>query len=255
MKKYFRIKLADKKIEIECRNHYIFHQCHEYLDSFENPDFVVSATEEEIDAERDRQPRYYFDRIEKSVLYYDEGELESVVVYRKIAEALVHYGIIMFHGAAIALNNKCYIFTAPSGVGKTTHIMNWKRAYPDTVIVNGDKPLINVYKKIVYGTPWAGKENLNTNTSIPFAGIIILNRGEENEIKPIQFKQSIPYIIQQTYLPPRHELAIKTIRLISDISNVPIFDLKCNMDLNSAVAAHNGIIEYENRYRRVTSTS
>ena len=52
-------------------------------------------------------------------------EIEPMILQRKLANALLQYYTILIHGAAISCNNKCYIFIAPSGTGKTTHIMNW----------------------------------------------------------------------------------------------------------------------------------
>ncbi len=57
------------------------------------------------------------------------------------------------HGAAVAVDDKCYIFTAPSGTDKTTHAMNWLRAVLEAYIVNGDKPFVDVNNKLVYGSP------------------------------------------------------------------------------------------------------
>ena len=48
------------------------------------------------------------------------------------------------HGAVIRYKGKAYLFTAPSGTGKTTHIRQWLKKAEGTFVVNGDKPLIKV---------------------------------------------------------------------------------------------------------------
>ena len=55
------------------------------------------------------------------------------------------------HGAVVAIDNKAYMFTANSGVGKTTRAKLWLNEYPDSIIVNGDKPLIKITENIIIG--------------------------------------------------------------------------------------------------------
>ncbi len=49
------------------------------------------------------------------------------------------------HGAVVSWKQEGYIFTAPSGTGKTTHVRLWKEHLgPDVEIINGDKPVLEV---------------------------------------------------------------------------------------------------------------
>lgn len=62
----------------------------------------------------------------------------------------------MVHSSAIKYNDKCYLFSADSGVGKSTHTSLWHKVYGDKVqIINDDKPIIRLEnnKLIVYGSP------------------------------------------------------------------------------------------------------
>lgn len=63
------------------------------------------------------------------------------------------------HGTVVDHNGQAYMFTAPSGTGKTTHAKLWLDNLPDAFIVNGDKPFIIAgdEQPKACGTPWAGK--------------------------------------------------------------------------------------------------
>ncbi|PLS31407.1 hypothetical protein Uis1B_0748 [Bifidobacterium margollesii] len=132
---------------------------------------------------------------------WSDPYLETLAVFRKIAEVAPAHRRLVFHGATIEYQGKAYIFTAPSGTGKTTHIRLWKRVFGDRVgIINGDKPMLEVRcdaddrrvadgrqrvggerhaSVIAYGTPWAGKERWQRNVSAPVAGICVVNRATD----------------------------------------------------------------------------
>lgn len=241
---YFKINIAQKNIEVECINQRVFHLCHEYLSEFEHPDFVISITEKELEQEylKSNQRLTDYDGTELDLSEYYEVNL----VYKKIADCLISDGIIMLHGAAVAVDNKCYIFTAASGTGKSTHVQNWLKKIEGSFIVNGDKPLVDVHRKLVHGTPWCGKEQMNTNTSVPLVAIIALERGEDNIIVPIHFKEMLPTYIQQSYIPDNPELAMQVYPLIGELKEVPCYRLSCNMDAESALVAYQELRKNEN---------
>ena len=238
----FKVEIAGKKIEIECFYKYVFQQCRNYLTRFKTPDFTICTSIDDIELEIRNIPSVnarglgYDNRV--SVDYVGA---ESSVIHRKLANLMLNYRIVLIHGAAIAVHDKCYIFTAPSGTGKTTHINNWVEMIPDTIVVNGDKPLIDVDNKLVYGTPWCGKEGMNTNVAVPLAGIIALERGEINQINKIEFKEIVPTLIRQCYIPKDKELSIKALKLIGELSGVPCYKFYCNMDRESAIVAYEGL--------------
>ena len=57
-------------------------------------------------------------------LYPDQPEfyLENLAILRKVMDILVvKYNAMLFHGSSISYKGKAYVFTAPSGTGKSTH--------------------------------------------------------------------------------------------------------------------------------------
>lgn len=244
---YCKVLLAGKKIEIESSNRKTLAFFKGYLSRFVEPDFVVRASRKDILEELVQNYGEHLQKINLNENAVENLNAETNVIYRMIAERMLEYGVILMHGAAISADNKCYIFTAPSGTGKTTHINNWLKVIPDTFVVNGDKPLIDAEKGLVYGTPWCGKEGIGTNTVAPLAGLIHLQRGTTNTISPVSFKEMLPCLLQQVHIPAASKERILAYKCLDKLKDIPCYLLKCNMDPESAITAYRGIQDNERK--------
>ena len=66
--------------------------------------------------------------------------LEFLCIHDSLAAQLPAHHRFLMHGAAIAFDGAAYLFTAPSGTGKTTHVRLWRQYLGSRVtVVNGDK--------------------------------------------------------------------------------------------------------------------
>ncbi len=238
----FTVKLAEVNIQINSIYDEVFTLCKEYL-SDGNADFCVTVTENDILYEREKSKREAaYEGI--PCPEFSHSYLETLAVYRKIAVGLLDYGTFLMHGAVVGLHGKAYLFTAPSGVGKTTHTRFWLEQFPDAFIINGDKPLLKFKggKVYAFGSPWAGKEGANTNTSLPLYAVCALSRDKENAITPLAFQQVFPFLIGQTYRPSNRESMEKTLGYIRDLGkSVKFFSLHCNLDKTAANIAFDGM--------------
>jgi len=191
----FKIKIADRVFDISTLFPNTKALCNNYLCK-EKADFEIRISDEDIDRERKASEK------EQPNNTYSDGYLETLAVYRKIADILLFDDCILMHGAVVAVDGFAYIFTAKSGVGKTTHIRLWQEKFGDRfTIVNGDKPILR-YKDgslFAYGTPWCGKEGLNSNVSFPVKSICKLERGENNTVKSLGFREMLPTLMEQSY--------------------------------------------------------
>ena len=241
---YFKIKLADTVIAISSIYDDVYNMCFDYLFDGEES-FNVNITPEDIQYERKKS--ILEAKLEKLPIYnFPDSYLETLAVYRKIAVNMLENNTFLMHGSAVAVENKAFIFTAPSGTGKTTHTRLWLDNIPGAFVVNGDKPLIKVKDGMctVCGTPWSGKEGLNTNTSVPLSAICILERGKENHISEIPFREVYPLLFGQIYKPQKGEDIVKTIELIKELANsVRFYKLSCNMNPDAAKVAFEGMKE------------
>ena len=217
----------------------IHEECHSLLSAYSNDkpaNFTVSITHHDISFERSRA-----DHPDYSDVY-----LETLAVYRKIAEKMPEYDTFLFHGSTIAVDGKAYIFTAKSGTGKSTHARLWREMLGEkAVMVNDDKPLIRVHpdgSATVYGTPWDGKHHLSSNIAVPVRAICILERAQENHIREITKAEALPMLLQQMYRPADPAALAKTLTLI-DRLNVKLYRLGCNMEKEAAEVSYNAMKE------------
>ncbi len=231
------VELAGISVGIDNRFKYVEHLVRDYVTD-KAPEFTVSASDEEIERERTQ-----------SGPQFPDGYLESIVVYRAIAERLPAYDAFVFHGAVLSLDGLGYAFTARSGVGKTTHTRLWLRHFADRChYVNGDKPIIRFIDGTPYafGTPWMGKENYGTNERVPLVGIAFLERGITNSAYPIDADTVSSKLLSQMYVPRNRLMAVRLLSLCDRIlDTVKLVELKCNMepDAPTVSAAAFGINE------------
>lgn len=224
-----RIKVADFVFEINNLYRYSEKFVQNYI------------TKEEADCFINISPEILEKRKAKLKGDYPIHYVEFLEIYRAICDYVVSHGGMLMHGAVIEYNSKAYMFTAPSGTGKTTHIRQWKKLYGDKVqIINGDKPLIRYIdgKFYVYGTPWCGKEHYNRNTKAPLEGIVLLSRGEENSIEKISPEVFNAFLLKQIYMPKNHEGIVLALDFADRLfSSVPLYSLKCNISTDAARVA------------------
>lgn len=237
------IKIAEKIIEIHNQYKYIEEYCKSYiLSEFTGiPDICITVEPENIAYERERSELENKEGVAKSGKFCNEY-LETLAVYRKIAEALLGSNIILFHGSVVAVDGYGYLFAAKSGTGKSTHTRLWKELFGSrAVMVNDDKPLLKITEDriIAYGTPWDGKHRLSANIDVPLKGLCILRRGNENLIHKIAPREAYPELLQQSYRPNDITGMTRCLKLVELLSKrVPLYELYCNMNIEAAEIAY-----------------
>lgn len=240
----FTIQLAEKKIEILPLSEHMEAFCKEYVCPGGASDFSVQTSPEDLAFERERAEGGP----------YSDAYLETLAVYRHICDTMPAYDTFLFHGSAVAVDGEAFLFTAPSGTGKSTHARLWREVLPelghDVVMINDDKPLLRRVSEneesidtfLVYGTPWDGKHRLSTNTSAPLKGIALLERGTENRIEHLSKAETFPKLLQQTYRPQDAAALAKTLGLLEALGDsVPLYRLTCNMERDAARTSYFGM--------------
>ena len=239
---FFKIKLAGVTVAIHSLYDDVYTMCRDYLTD-DDEAFTVTVRPEDIAFEREKSVRQAMAE-HRPVGQYPDAYLETLAVYRQIAVRMLDYSTCLMHGSAVAVGDEAFLFTAPSGVGKTTHTGLWLSHIPGAFIVNGDKPLIRADESgaVVCGTPWSGKEALNTNVSVPLSAICVLTRGEQNHIEPISFGEICPILFAQIYKPTGRDDVVKTMTVIKNLAQtVRFYRLRCNRDPQAAFVAYNGM--------------
>lgn len=156
---------------------------------------------------------------------------------------MLQYGGFMLHSSAVIMDGKAYLFSAPSGTGKSTHTGLWQKVFGEKVqILNDDKPAIRALDDGVfaYGTPWSGKTDLNINVKAPIAGICFLERSENNWIEKMDVASAISALLNQTIRPfEMHDMDLLLGHIEKVITSVPVYKMGCNISDEAAIMAHN----------------
>lgn len=239
----FTIRLAGIAIEVHALFASTKDFCSEYLCE-EKAAFSVTIFPEDLKYEREKSIADAV-RIGRIVHHYADEYLETLALYRKIVDKLLEYQILLFHGSAIEVDGQCYLFTAPSGTGKSTHVRFWREHFGErAVMINDDKPLlsINADKILVHGTPWNGKHQLGSNRSAPLKAICLLQRGTANHIEAISPSEALSILLQQSYRSKNPEKLGCTLELVDALTKCcKFYRLHCNLDPSAAATAFMGM--------------
>lgn len=175
-----------------------------------------------------------------------EAEYEYTDIGSAFNRELLNYGGIMLHASAVAVDGYAYLFSAPCGMGKSTHTGMWQKLLGEdrAVIINDDKPVIRKIDGTYYafGTPFSGKHDMSVNKGFPLKGICYVCRGEENKIERLKPEDAVTPFLNQTMKPQTMEDYDKMLDIVDDlISSTPCYLLHCRADVEAAETAYNAM--------------
>lgn len=111
-------------------------------------------------------------------------------------------GMVALHSASILYQNKLWLFSGPSGTGKSTHTNLWNKLL-GTPIINGDLNLLAIENDnpVVHGIPWCGTSGIYDTKTYPLGGIILLEQAKENHIESLSPDQKRLLVSQRLISP------------------------------------------------------
>ncbi len=227
----FKVKIADFIIEIHPKYQMIERMCSDYrVSDNENSLFSIQAEDMEIMQEKQQGD------------FGDYEICEALVIYRKICYEILNSQAFLMHSAVIAKDGEAYVFSAPSGTGKTTHIRLWQELFGDDVeVVNGDKPIFRFHDGVlyVYGTPWNGKEGMGRNMRCPVKAFAFIERNMTNQIRRLDDGEIITRIFHQVLMPNDEERLDSFMDTLERVmEKYPFYLLECNKDIEAAEVAY-----------------
>lgn len=163
-----------------------------------------------------------------------------------VGDVLPEYNRLLFHGCAFEWRGKAWIFTGPSGTGKSTQYIQWKLLYGNEIhAINGDKPILELRDDciMVHSSPWRGKEHMGVVPCAPLGGIIDLNRSEENSIERITPQEAAETMFNQILFTAPNEECIKKAAALEEkiLESVCVWRLNNRGDGASAKLCHDTI--------------
>ena len=234
-----RLKIADLIVEMNPKYDDTIHLIEPFLyDGDRSTDISLRVSD-----------RYLYSLLSKANGKSTLAQLENYAFSTAFSRKALRFNTMLIHSSALIYNDGAYLFSANSGVGKSTHTKLWLQAFGDKVhIMNDDKPVVRLYenKAIVYGTPFDGGSGIAMNESYPLKAIIFLERGDYNSVRVPDYKEIINNLYFQTAHMVNFELAEKmlvNIEKLLDLSDFYI--LTCNMNISAVFTAFECIVNNE----------
>lgn len=187
----------------------------------------------------------YFSRDGKYVeIGYYEGDEETIKyeIYEATRFAFLYMaqlcGYAVLHSASIINNGKAVLFSAMSGVGKSTHAAIWTKLYKSEVF-NGDVNLISFEngKPYINGLPWCGTSETYNKGKYEISSIVMLKQAEKNEIREFNEQEKTTHVLHRFITP---NWTVDNLDKLLDAAvkvakTTDVFQLKCNMEDEAAI--------------------
>lgn len=158
-----------------------------------------------------------------------------------------HMDIFALHSASILYQDKAWLFSGPSGIGKSTHTSLWNRCY-QTPYLNGDLNLLGFAGgvPVVYGIPWCGTSGYYTTSTVPLGGITFLKQGPTDALLPLNAEETSLRTIQRLVSPSwTEDMLLTNLSFVERLSaSVPFFHLQCTKEDSAAAVIKQAIDAY-----------
>lgn len=151
---------------------------------------------------------------------------------------------LLLHASAVYYKKKAVIFTAASGVGKTTQAELWQE-HKDAAIMNGDKVFLTKEseKIVAWGSPWNGSSPYAQNIGAEVAAIVVLEQAEENNIRKLSGMELLEKLASHVFIPgwdSRCESAVLDL-LDEVLAGTDVYLLRCGPNEDAVTLLENTI--------------
>lgn len=160
--------------------------------------------------------------------------------------ALKH-GMAAIHSASILYKDKAWLFSAPSGTGKSTHANLWN-TFLQIPIINGDLNLLTIQNHIpvIHGIPWCGTSATFDTETHTLGGIILLRQAPHDHITELS-EDTKQLLISQRFISPSWtvELFEKNLDIAAQITDCSmICRLSCTKEKSAMETMKDKIDKY-----------
>ena len=187
------------------------------------------------------------ERIKKLEKKHENNTLETseyMIIGTEFYKKLLSYNGCLLHSSAVVVDNEAYLFSADSGIGKSTHTSLWLKylSEKNPYVINDDKPAIRIMENDIYcyGTPFSGKYDINENKRVKLKAICFIEQSDQNIIKKVETKEAINLFFRQTVTKLSKSNMNKFFDILEIIlKEIPIYKLSCNMSKEAVMLAYN----------------
>ncbi|MDO4544047.1 MAG: hypothetical protein Q4C01_05775 [Clostridia bacterium] len=230
-----RCRIADFNIIFENRYDFVKSLCSAYRAEFSEADYIIRATEAEILREKQLMGEAF-----------SLGYCEATCLYRNLCNSILAQEAFLLHGAAVEYGGRSCVYLGRSGVGKSTHAQLLKEYCPEVTIINIDKPIIRRIDGsfYAYGSPWCGKEVVQTRTRAIVSNLCFLEQSSGNEIRKLESGEAVERFFHQLLIPKDAVSADKLLALADGfLKSVGFYLLRCNVSRAAAEMSFNTLLK------------
>ncbi len=145
----------------------------------------------------------------------------------------------LFHSSFISHNGRAILFTAPSGVGKSTQAALWQQLR-GAEVMNGDRSVVRVGEDgvQVWGVPFSGSSGISRAARLPLAAIVYLSQAQETSIAPLTGVRAFRRVWEgcSVHTWDREDVALCSQTVMEAVSCVPVYSLACTPDESAVLA-------------------
>lgn len=185
------------------------------------------------------------ERARKTYNHLSDDDLEYLLLGFLFYDYLLDFDGMMLHASAVAAGQYAYLFSADSGVGKSTMTGHWLEYLGDKAfIINDDKPAIRRINGVyyVFGTPFSGKHDISRPVGVQLGGICFIERAAQNWIRPAEAKEILPMVWRNTASRRGKERIEKRLDFLDALlTEAPLYRMGCINDISAAEMSFNAM--------------
>ena len=160
---------------------------------------------------------------------------------------LLRHNAFLLHSSVVQVHGKTVLFSAPSGIGKSTQAELW-RLHAGADILNGDRCVVMQRPDGFYGggSPWSGTSGIYRREQAPIAGIFLLEQAPENRVTRLGAEAFSPLFRQTTINSWDPAFMDRILQLYDNLlSQVPVYRLQCRPDRDAVGLAYHTLFGKE----------
>lgn len=156
-----------------------------------------------------------------------------------------HMGVL--HSASFLYQGKAWLFSGPSGTGKSTHTNLWHDLL-QVPLLNGDLNVLALEDGLpmIHGLPWCGTSEICDSASHPLGGIILLRQAKEDRIEELSADTKRLLVLQRLISPTWDpQMLSANMDLVDELADrIYIVRLHCTKNSSAVDVMKEGIDGY-----------
>lgn len=145
---------------------------------------------------------------------------------------MIRHDSLILHCAYVRCQRRAILFSAPSGVGKSTQADLWKR-FRQSETINGDRALLRKIDGVwnACGWPVCGSSEICHAEDTPIRAIVMLRQGKENHAERLSLSQAFSLLYAQITVNRWNvDFVQRALSLLEElIREVPVYQLTCTI--------------------------